>query len=476
MDEARAKRIAAELVGHCVSGWIVRGYINYGKSAVILRAERDSKEAAIKIFDPDLVERFGKETQLSRIKRETDLIGKSHQNLIEILDGGECAATGYLFVAMTYLPHKNLAQVISVLPRSQVRSVIAQIASATKFLEDNSIVHRDIKPENICISDDFSAAKLLDLGVLRPVGFSNITDTGTQKVFVATLRYSPPELLYRAEEDNLEGWRAVTFYQLGAVLHDMIMQYPIFHEYGDPFARLVDAVRGVVPRIESRDVESHLLLLSKSCLVKDPFQRLSLVSWDDFLNVPSSEEKGNVLRERIMKKIGIARGNIVEGEEGGKRNAERERLLEFQTIIDSIKEVIRGICVSDRGCFPPFESLTPLKVSDAKSNIIICFGPSERHALGVALTLVIEVTQLGDPETIIELGWVAVASTKCLFDVSGGGIAAQLLLRGPYDRTFVEEKVQFILLSLLNRGQDLSPAQLIGGRAGDLENARALSL
>src|SRR4030043_74679 len=107
MDEIRAKRMAAELVDHQMSCWTVREYINYGNSVVILRATRDAKEAALKVFDPDLVERFGLATQLSRIRRETDLIGKSHKNLIEIMDGGECTSTGYLFVAMAYLPHKN---------------------------------------------------------------------------------------------------------------------------------------------------------------------------------------------------------------------------------------------------------------------------------------------------------------------------------------------------------------------------------
>ena len=476
MDEVRAKRIAAELKGHQVSGWTVCEYINYGKSAVILRATRGSDEAALKIFDPDLVERFGRSTQLSRIKRETDLIGKSHPNLVEIVDGGECSSTGYLFVAMTYLPDKNLAQVIRELPRSHIFPIIAQTASAAKFLEDNGIAHRDIKPGNICISDDFSFAKLLDLGVLRPVGLSDLTDEGEQRVFVGTLRYSPPELLYREEQDTLEGWRAVTFYQLGAVLHDMVMQYPLFHKYGKPYARLVDAVREEVPQILANDVEPRLLVLAKSCLVKNPAERLSLVSWNDFLLMLSSEEKGDILREKIMKKIGIVKGNIVEDKEEAKRSAARKRLLEFESIIDSIKETIRGICVSNTDCFPPFETITSKRVTETKYVIITCFGPSDRYSLGVALTLAIEVTRSGDPETIIELGSIAVASTACLADVSGGGIAAKLFFKGPYDHSFVKGTVQNLLLSLLDGGQDLSPEALIGPRVGNLENVLVLPL
>lgn len=117
MDQFRAKRIASELQGKEVGRWAVIDYINYGKSSLVVKATRNGENAALKIFDSDLVERFGREIQLSRIEREKSLIGKSHPNLIEIKDSGASANTNYLFVAMAYLPYENLAHVIANVPR-----------------------------------------------------------------------------------------------------------------------------------------------------------------------------------------------------------------------------------------------------------------------------------------------------------------------------------------------------------------------
>ena len=84
MDQFRAKRIADDLQGKEVGGWVVLDYINYGKSSLVVKATRKGEDAALKIFDPDLVERFGRKTQLERIEREKSLIGKPHPNLEEM--------------------------------------------------------------------------------------------------------------------------------------------------------------------------------------------------------------------------------------------------------------------------------------------------------------------------------------------------------------------------------------------------------
>jgi eukaryotic-like serine/threonine-protein kinase len=118
-------------------------------------------------------------------------------------------------------------------------------------------------------------AVLLDLGVLKPFGVTGLTDN-EQKQFVGTLQYSPPEFLIRVEDDSAEGWRAVTFYQLGAVLHDLIMKRPIFADQADPYGLLARAVERVVPRIDSREVPADLVVLAASCLQKDPKLRLDL--------------------------------------------------------------------------------------------------------------------------------------------------------------------------------------------------------
>ena len=116
MDSAQAKQLSDGLLGKRVGDWLIDEFLGNGKSAVVLRADNNGVQAAIKIFHPELIERYGKAVQLERIKRERSLIGAEHPNLVRILDGGECDSTGYLYVVMELLPYRNLHQCLKDLP------------------------------------------------------------------------------------------------------------------------------------------------------------------------------------------------------------------------------------------------------------------------------------------------------------------------------------------------------------------------
>lgn len=300
MDSTQAKALCADLQGKVLDGWIIEGFLGNGKSAVVVRGTRGGVVAAIKVFHPELIERFGKDVQLERISREKSLIGAEHPNLVKILDGGDCTTTGYLYVAMECLTFKNLREVLQTVPPNAVFKLIAQIASAARFLEDRDLVHRDIKPENIAVSPDFSRAILLDLGVLRPVGISHLTDID-HRPFIGTLQYSSPEFLRRLEAPTKEGGRAITFYQLGAVLHDMVMKKPIFEDYVEPFSELVEAVLNTRPVIFGQDTRS--VALAQKCLLKNPLKRIELVDWNDFVDQPPEASATlTALKERLKAK------------------------------------------------------------------------------------------------------------------------------------------------------------------------------
>ena len=298
MDKHSAEKLTAELLGSTVGGWLVEKYINHGKSAVVFLASRGAQKAALKVFDPDIVDRYGRDAQRKRIERERSLIGKSHPNLVSVYDGGEQG--DFLFVVMEYFKGKNLAEVLLDIPPSEVRSLISQIALAAKFLEEASFAHRDIKPENIGISPDMKSAKLLDFGVLRPFDLSNVTDEGDQLYFIGTLQYSPPELLFREEEQSIEAWRAITFYQLGAVLHDLLMRKPLFKKFKNPYARLVLAVEREIPLVDNSEADADLRLLAQNCLAKAPGQRLDTVKWEDF-SQPKVADPMDAARRRIAQ-------------------------------------------------------------------------------------------------------------------------------------------------------------------------------
>lgn len=299
MSASFADKMAQEFIGQTIGGWVVQRRLGNGKSATVFRAQRGDEVSALKIFDRDLVAKFGKAVQLQRVQRERELVGRAHPNLIRIIDAGEDVAHDAIFVAMELFEGQNLAERMQEVPPASIRPIISQLAAAAQYLEQIGLVHRDIKPENVGISDDFSKAVLLDLGVVRPVVLSKITDEGGRH-FVATLQYAPPELVFREEGEGLDVWRAINFYQLGAVLHDLIAKRALFEDYVVPYGRLVKAVADVAPKVipASDDVPRDLVSLALNCLVKDPGLRIKLVAWASFEAKPSASKMAQA-QERI---------------------------------------------------------------------------------------------------------------------------------------------------------------------------------
>ena len=119
------------------------------------------------------------------------------------------------------------------------------------------------------LGGSFEKAILLDLRSFRPLDYKSLTDSPEKRPFVGKTQYSPPEFFVRDEKESPDGYRAVTFYQLGAVLHDMLMRRPTFlpngHTRKDGRAVLLEE-----PIIDCTDAPFDLVRLAKCCLVKDP--------------------------------------------------------------------------------------------------------------------------------------------------------------------------------------------------------------
>lgn len=377
MDRIQAEMLRDSLQGVVVGGWLINGFHGNGKSAVVLPAQKDGVIGAIKIFHPELVERYGKEAQLERINREKSLIGASHENLVKILDGGECADTGYLFVVMESLPYGNLHDRLLTIPIDSIRRIISQVASAARFLEDRGLAHRDIKPENIAISNDFSRAVLLDLGVLLPVGASNLTDVD-QRLFIGTLRYSSPEFLLREEEGTTEGWRAITFYQIGAVMHDLLMKRVLFDEFSEPFSRLVEAVKVEVPKIHSED--TRCVSLASRCLIKNPATRLELVSWADFIDVEKAEASSILAAKERIKQ----RQKFFSQKPAANCAINAGEVLNVKYILDDLCNRFESrvaALINDLQCFPLRATRSEKSAAEKKCTVCIQFEPDEERGL-----------------------------------------------------------------------------------------------
>lgn len=275
----------SQLAGTAVDGWTLERVLGNGADGIVYAARREGgRQAAIKLFFPESLKKNGLPEAKERLELQLGLVGaKHHPHLVEVYGGGACQEHDTLFLAMELVPGVSLDKLVGKIPLERVPALLSQLAGAARFLEEKlELFHRDIKPANIVVSDDFSTLTLLDLGVVF-----RLPDDDEGRLsgpeFVATLRYSPPEFVWRTEEGSEDGaWRAITFYQLGATLYDMLAGKPLFHGEDLPRARLYDCVRDKTPEVPIEGIAPWLTQLTQACLLKDWRQRLQFVTWENF--------------------------------------------------------------------------------------------------------------------------------------------------------------------------------------------------
>ena len=313
-----AEAVCKQWGEHCQ---VVRRVGN-GNSATVYEVSLDGKKRALKIYEPRFFEGKLKAVEKRRVLDQIALKQHGNPYLIDFIAGGEIQNT--YFLLMEFFPWPTLEQYLESVIRSEIWSIVAKIAAAAQFLEERGLVHRDIKPANILISKDCKHVKLLDLGVLRTISATENehgTDYGYALPFVATAQYSSPAYLFRDDSPTEEMWRSLTFYQLGAVLHDLIMKKPIFdiEMRSKNRYRVAGAVLLTKPKVIASDVDPRLIGLARNCLDKDDRFRLERVSWSSF---GLGEE---IVSEGIRRMLGLGkfRGSTQGCLRDKRRSAER---------------------------------------------------------------------------------------------------------------------------------------------------------
>jgi serine/threonine protein kinase len=401
MDFAEANVFADSLLkGGPLAGWALLRYLSHGKSAVVMEGRRHEQKAVIKVFHPGLIEHYGREAQIIRINRERSLIDKQHQNIIGVLDAGICELTGNLFVAMDLAPGRPMSDVLELIPRSNIACLIEQLARAAMQLENWGLTHRDIKPSNIHISDDFASLILLDFGVMKPHGDDSATSVQISKAFIGTHQYSPPEMIHGCEEHTLDGWRAITFYQIGAVLHDLISRKPIFDHATFRHADLVVAINNETVVLADDEVEHNLCNLATRCLLKNPLERLELVRWDDFmfsdhsLNKPSLSSRKNALQIRLKLGTVLNRSDII-------YESEQKRLnkMRLSKIVGSMRAQFDVALVELQNIMPT-RSTEVIGLAHPNPSITYTFSPAPNLGLDLPFRIQLAAALHQDRNTI----------------------------------------------------------------------------
>lgn len=267
--------------------WSIIDQAGRGGTAPVYGVQSPEGELALKIYDAEFSRGDKGVIEDRRIEQQKKLGRHGFPGMVEVYDGGRFQDR--IFLLMNRAPGQELEKRLADVPRDKIRSIVDQVARATIFLRDRGLCHRDIKSANVFITDDFEHATVLDLSVMREitdrVGIG--TDQGDRLPVVATARYSPPDYLFRLLDPGPEAWHALDIYQLGGLLHDLIMREPLFEqEYQsakDNRYRFAWTVATIEPRIVAEDVDRDLMALARRALDKD-WRRRSTLTLDDFLN------------------------------------------------------------------------------------------------------------------------------------------------------------------------------------------------
>lgn len=268
------------------AGWTLEEMLGRGGTAPVFMVQSPDGGRALKVLDPKFSEgEMGRQTEL-RIQRQVEMGDHGCPYIVTCYAGGRFEDR--LFLLMNRADGQELEKRLLDVPRAKIRSVVDQVAKAAIFLRSRSLSHRDLKSANVFISDDFERVTVLDLSVLRDIHdpMGNGTDHDNQLPVVATSRYTPPEYLFRLQDPSPELWHGVDVYQLGGLLHDLIMREPMFSsEYASSSEnryRFAWIVATVDPTVKAADVDADLILLARRALDKNWDQR-RLLRLEDFL-------------------------------------------------------------------------------------------------------------------------------------------------------------------------------------------------
>jgi eukaryotic-like serine/threonine-protein kinase len=348
--------------------------IGNGGSAAVFKASTPKATIALKVYDPKFLAGDNGPSERKRIELQQKLIGQTCSSLVDTLKIETVFDT--CFVAMEFLPWQSLKDCLASVPDEAVDALVTQLVQTVVFFESVGLVHRDIKPENILVSPDFKQLKVIDLGVVRKVDSeeddASSTDHGQRRPFIATAQYSSPEYLFRLEAPSADSWRALTIYQVGGVIHDLVLKRPLFNEAVETNNKFAVAMAVLKKTPDFSSVPAPLRSLANiasQCLIKDPNFRLQLISWDLFDQAPA-----NNAQEQLKRLAEITR--LRKNTQAALAKSIVTRSKQRKTALEGISQRMKSaILIGTGGTYPvnssaENDSVVQIKITALASEII----------------------------------------------------------------------------------------------------------
>ncbi len=207
------------LIGRVLRQYRVLRRLGGGGMGVVYLAEdeRLDRRVALKVMKPDLAADAEARSRFLREARAAAAV--QHEHIVTIHEANE--ADGLAYLVMPYLEGESLEDRLrreAALPLPEVRRIGREVAEGLAAAHARGLVHRDVKPANIWLEHPAepgapARVRLLDFGLARPMGLSELSQPGA---LLGTPSYMSPEQARGADVDARSD-----LFSLGTLLYRM---------------------------------------------------------------------------------------------------------------------------------------------------------------------------------------------------------------------------------------------------------------
>jgi tRNA A-37 threonylcarbamoyl transferase component Bud32 len=250
----------------------IEAEIGRGATGVVHLAHdtRLRRRVAVKTYSlPQGLSRKQKKEFHERFLREAQAAARlSHPGIVTVYDADEDLDRNLPYIAMEYVPGKNLREILEAEGRFELDRVVEMagvLAEALQMAHEAGIVHRDIKPANLLVRESDEAIQIADFGVAK-LSSSTLTQSGTS---IGSPAYMSPEQIRGRSIDGRSD-----LFSLAVILYELLCGERPFNGE-DPTALIYSVVHETPIPITKRmnGLPAGLDAFFENALAKDPNDR-----------------------------------------------------------------------------------------------------------------------------------------------------------------------------------------------------------